>query len=156
MLAVLSGAFIAVAALASEFLVRDVLDLPLAREGRYGPDIVAGIVTLLLVLKMVWRRVRSLGLPRIREHLQAAGPAGGGGNTGRLTLLGIFSVWTTLSLATYFLLFYSVMIAFELDGPGRFTTLVAVIAPVMLGQLVLITELEGLGARRRSPDTGDG
>lgn len=150
-LGVLAGAFIAVAALASEFLARDVFGLPIGHDTRFGPDMAAAAMMLLLVLKMVWRRFRIRGLAAIREQFRDAGPVGGESPARTRVTVGIFAAWLALTLASYFLVFYTVMIAFDLDGPGRFTTLVAVLAPLMLGQLVLTAELERLGARRLPP-----
>ncbi len=149
-LAVLTGAFIAVAALASEFLIRDVLGMPLGRDARFGPDIAVGALMLLLILKGLWRRMRGLGLPAIGEQFRRTLPERRTPSTPNRAIVGIFAAWLTVTLASYFVGFYATMIAFDLDGPGRFTTLVAVLAPVMLGQLVLVSELGRLGARRKA------
>ncbi len=150
-LAVLTGAFIAVAALASEFLIRDVLGMPLGQNARFGPDIAVGALMLLLILKGLWRRMRELGLPAIGKQFRRTLPAGGAPSAPNLAIAGIFTAWLAVTMASYFVGFYATIIAFDLDGPGRFTSLVAVLAPVMLGQLVLVSELARLGARRK-PD----
>ena len=150
-LAAMVGSVFAMAALLSEFLVSDLFALPLGRDDRYWPDAAAAAFALFIVLTIFWLRIRFLGLSTVRAHFREAGHARGAKGGGNLTMWGVVIVWTVLILAVYFLLFFSVKIAFGLEGPGHFTTLMVVVVSALIAQFLLITGLERFGARRKPP-----